>query len=72
MWTLNAQSRGPSVFPCETNVRKGAELGWFEHGSTIIMLAPEHFEFRRQCEGWRACSCRRGAVAETGGVSVQL
>jgi phosphatidylserine decarboxylase len=43
--TLNAQSRGPSVFPCETNVRKGDELGWFEHGSTIIVLAPENFEF---------------------------
>ena len=26
-------------------VRKGDELGWFEHGSTIIVLAPENFEF---------------------------
>jgi phosphatidylserine decarboxylase len=42
---LNAQSRGPAVFPCDVTVRKGDELGWFEHGSTIIMLAPEHFEF---------------------------
>jgi phosphatidylserine decarboxylase len=43
--TLNAQSRGPTVFPCDASVRKGDELGWFEHGSTIIVLAPEHFEF---------------------------
>jgi phosphatidylserine decarboxylase len=43
--TLNAQSRGPVNFPCDTGVRKGDELGWFEHGSTIIVLAPEHFEF---------------------------
>jgi phosphatidylserine decarboxylase len=43
--TLNAQSRGPTVFPCDANVRKGDELGWFEHGSTIIVLTPEHFEF---------------------------
>jgi phosphatidylserine decarboxylase len=42
---LNAQTRGPSVFPCETSVGKGDELGWFEHGSTIIVLAPNHFEF---------------------------
>ncbi len=42
---LNAETRGPAVFPCETSVRKGDELGWFEHGSTIIVLAPEHFEF---------------------------
>jgi phosphatidylserine decarboxylase len=42
---LNARSRGPTVFPCDVNVRKGDELGWFEHGSTIIVLAPDHFEF---------------------------
>src|ERR1700685_2415186 len=42
---LNASSRGPTVFPCQTSVRKGDELGWFEHGSTIIVLAPDHFEF---------------------------
>jgi phosphatidylserine decarboxylase len=42
---LNAQSRGPTVFPCDVSVRKGDELGWFEHGSTIIVLTPDHFEF---------------------------
>jgi phosphatidylserine decarboxylase len=42
---LNAQSRGPTVFPCDVSVRKGDELGWFEHGSTIIVLLPDHFEF---------------------------
>ncbi len=43
--TLNAQSSGPTVFPCDVKVGKGDELGWFEHGSTIIVLTPEHFEF---------------------------
>jgi phosphatidylserine decarboxylase len=42
---LNAQTKGSVVFPCDVSVRKGDELGWFEHGSTIIVLAPEHFEF---------------------------
>src|SRR6201991_3832019 len=42
---LNAQTRGPVVFPCNASVRKGDELGWFEHGSTLIVTAPEHFEF---------------------------
>jgi phosphatidylserine decarboxylase len=42
---LNAQTRGPRGFPCDVNVKKGEELGWFEHGSTIILLAPAHFEF---------------------------
>ena len=29
--------------PCSTPYRKGEELGWFEHGSTIIMLVPAEF-----------------------------
>ena len=45
--TLNAQTRGPTVFPCDVEVRKGDELGWFEHGSTIIILAPGDFEFSK-------------------------
>jgi phosphatidylserine decarboxylase len=42
---LNAETRGPTAFACDVNVKKGEELGWFEHGSTIIMLAPEHYRF---------------------------
>jgi phosphatidylserine decarboxylase len=42
---LNAGTRGRLVFPCDVNVKKGDELGWFEHGSTIIVLAPAHFSF---------------------------
>jgi phosphatidylserine decarboxylase len=42
---LNADTTGPTVFPCDVSVHKGDELGWFEHGSTIIVLAPDHFEF---------------------------
>jgi phosphatidylserine decarboxylase len=42
---LNAQTTGPTVFPCDVTLRKGDELGYFEHGSTIIVLAPDHFEF---------------------------
>ena len=49
---LNAQSRGPTLFPCDVGVRKGDELGWFEHGSTIIVLAPEHFEFGDNVSEW--------------------
>jgi phosphatidylserine decarboxylase len=28
---------------CDANLRKGEEMGWFEHGSTIIMFAPDGF-----------------------------
>ncbi|MBV9530270.1 MAG: phosphatidylserine decarboxylase [Bradyrhizobium sp.] len=49
---LNGQTRSPLNFPCDVDVRKGDELGWFEHGSTIIVLAPSHFEF---CDNVREC-----------------
>ena len=42
---LNAATRGPTAFPCDVEVKKGDELGWFEHGSTIIVLAPERYSF---------------------------
>jgi phosphatidylserine decarboxylase len=31
---------GTTVTPCSTSYRKGDEMGWFEHGSTIVVLAP--------------------------------
>ena len=40
---LNLKHRGPNVMACATEARKGDELGWFEHGSTIIVFAPEGF-----------------------------
>jgi len=36
--------RAPGAIPCDASLRKGEEMGWFEHGSTIIILAPEGFE----------------------------
>ena len=41
---LGLDYRGPRVIECATEVSRGEELGWFEHGSTIIVLAPESFE----------------------------
>jgi len=40
---LNLKYRGANVIPCAAAFRKGEELGWFEHGSTIILLAPAGF-----------------------------
>jgi phosphatidylserine decarboxylase len=40
---LNLQHKGPNVIPCDAGFRKGDELGWFEHGSTIIVFAPAGF-----------------------------
>jgi phosphatidylserine decarboxylase len=49
---LNAGTRGPLALPCDVNVQKGDELGWFEHGSTIIILAPGHFQFCDNVSEW--------------------
>ena len=37
--------------PCRTRFNKGEEMGWFEHGSTIIVFAPRGFAL---CEGIEA------------------
>ena len=42
---LNPRYRGANVLPCDARYRKGDELGWFEHGSTIILLFPEAYSF---------------------------
>lgn len=36
--------RGPNEIPCNTGFGKGQEMGWFEHGSTIIVFAPPGVE----------------------------
>jgi phosphatidylserine decarboxylase len=41
---LGLKHRGPNRFVCNATFRKGQEMGWFEHGSTIIVLAPDGFE----------------------------
>jgi phosphatidylserine decarboxylase len=40
---LNLRHRGPNVIACAAEFRKGEEMGWFEHGSTIILFAHKDF-----------------------------
>ena len=40
---MNMNYRGATEIGCSAPVRKGEELGWFEHGSTIIVFAPKGF-----------------------------
>jgi phosphatidylserine decarboxylase len=37
---LHLRYRGPNAMPCDAALRKGEEMGWFQHGSTIIAFAP--------------------------------
>ena len=51
---LHLKYRGPNVIPCDAMYRKGEEMGWFQHGSTIIVLAPPGVSLRPQLsEGQR-------------------
>jgi len=43
---------------CSADFRKGDEMGWFEHGSTIILFAPDGFSF---CD-----NVREGAMIRVG------
>ncbi len=37
---LHLRYRGPNVIPCNAALRRGEEMGWFEHGSTILVFVP--------------------------------
>ncbi|MEY4439892.1 MAG: Phosphatidylserine decarboxylase proenzyme [Pseudomonadota bacterium] len=40
---LNLRYRGANEIPCDATYAKGQEMGWFEHGSTILMFVPPGF-----------------------------
>ncbi|HYA07558.1 MAG TPA: archaetidylserine decarboxylase [Xanthobacteraceae bacterium] len=55
---LARSDRARTVSACDSRVRKGEELGWFEHGSTMIVFTPERFTL---CE-----NVREGAMIRVG------
>jgi phosphatidylserine decarboxylase len=40
---LHVRWPGPHELPCKAKARKGEELGWFQHGSTILVFVPAGF-----------------------------
>lgn len=38
---LHHDYRGEQVIACDASLKRGQEMGWFEHGSTIVVLAPK-------------------------------
>jgi len=47
---LHLNYREPARVACDAAFAKGQEMGWFQHGSTIIVLAPRGFVL---CDGLR-------------------
>ena len=42
---LSTKYQGPIEIPCSLEFKKGQEMGWFQHGSTILLFAPKGFGF---------------------------
>jgi phosphatidylserine decarboxylase len=40
---LHLRYKGPNEIPCDATYAKGEEMGWFQHGSTILMFFPKGF-----------------------------
>jgi phosphatidylserine decarboxylase len=55
---LSHDYQGRNVIACDSAFKKGDELGWFQHGSTIIVFVPDGFEF---CD-----NVREGAAIQMG------
>jgi phosphatidylserine decarboxylase len=55
---LHLGYRGPNVIPCDASLRKGQEMGFFQHGSTMIVFAPDGLEL---CD-----NVREGGLVRTG------
>jgi phosphatidylserine decarboxylase len=47
---LHLKYRGANVIACHASFQKGQEMGWYQHGSTILVFAPRGFTL---CEGIR-------------------
>jgi phosphatidylserine decarboxylase len=45
---LHLNYQGPNRIECNARLGKGEEMGWFEHGSTIIVFAPPGVSLRAQ------------------------
>ena len=37
---LHLRYKGPNEIPCQATYAKGDEMGWFQHGSTILVFVP--------------------------------
>jgi phosphatidylserine decarboxylase len=55
---LHLKYRGPNEIPCDASLLKGEEMGWFQHGSTMIAFAPRGVAL--------AAGLRQGSVIRMG------
>jgi phosphatidylserine decarboxylase len=51
---LHLKYRGPNQIPCDAGFAKGDEMGFFQHGSTIIVFAPRGYRLSAGIEAGTA------------------
>ena len=51
---LNLRYQGAHEIPCDARYAKGQEMGWFEHGSTILMFVPPGYALAEGVESGRS------------------
>jgi phosphatidylserine decarboxylase len=61
---LSLKHRGPNIFACDASFRKGEEMGWFQHGSTMLIFAPDGFSLHEDV--------REGAAIRVGAPLLRL
>ncbi len=64
---LNMDYLGPARLECDSGFDKGQELGWFEHGSTVIVLTGPGFTFSDQVAQGRTIRMGEALLNWTGG-----
>jgi phosphatidylserine decarboxylase len=54
---LHLRYRGANEIPCNFTMPRGTEMGWFEHGSTLLLFAPKGFQLAPDIHpGQRICA----------------
>jgi phosphatidylserine decarboxylase len=61
---LSLKHRGPNIFACDAPFRKGQEMGWFQHGSTMLIFTPDGFSLHEDV--------REGAAIRVGAPLLRL
>jgi phosphatidylserine decarboxylase len=62
---LHQGYQGPHDIECNAQLQKGDEMGWFQHGSTIIVIVPPGFELQPQVQSGARIRCGEPLLRRT-------
>ncbi|MDT8281582.1 MAG: archaetidylserine decarboxylase [Gammaproteobacteria bacterium] len=62
---LDLQYRGPNRLPCNAHYKKGEEMGYFQHGSTIILFATKNYTLHKDVSRGHRIFMGQALLSET-------